>query len=1291
LLDWTKIDNEKTFQRLLNHLFSIECNSPDFIPSSPYIGFDEGWDGFWEGYYPREKACGVWSIQAKWTTKSFNDAFNDLKALCRKELIKSKKNNVNFLRIGTNAELRVNHVRELQELNDDMVDDFKIWHRERLSFRIEKQPFIRFFYFGQPKFPMLIPSSFYFSENEPNLNDSHCSLIKRFSKHLEDVQNFLTSEKDILIIRSNSSDGKSHLMRDISSLVPATAPERQTWAINPGYRNVFDAIQDEISHENKYLLLFDDAHRYLNEIRPILSFIRRKRDHVKIIFSCRSSGYEQLYNLIQELRCENLYDVIDLPDWTDEELIKLLRSILKRDFVENENEIVRSYANPFLISWIGKKINQENGVEFDKLKETIINKINNDAILSLDKKYDSDFITKLLVEIAFIVPFYLSDNKITSTLSEYLKIKVDIFIEIIKKYIEIGILRYVGNSIRFNPDIVGDLYFADYCSKIDEAEKFEKMMIRWYAHKPENMFSNIELSSRYYNSEVIKNILEKVVFLWIGNVNDQSIYVKQFQLKLAYNLAFIIPESVLNLIASYLDINKKSMSSSKLNQREYFFKNLTTDDFGPIIIKLLHIPQLRKSVINLILKMSNSCIEGTYDNYKPMSLIKYSVSPLSHNYKTIMTTLNLFDDPLLKKHEYGLHFIASAVNEILAGRHEYISSSGMKISFGHRYLNKTDEIVKIREKGYRIILGLLESEEIAQIIAGIKIIGNIGITVGDLSIEEQLPLGQIIFDERNKSVKVLGQMLLSTSDYRISSKIETMFLEWWSKNIRGTNDAAQYLSKFDRPEEYLIYKYYTSPDFTIEDFDEMQENAPLENRWRWFIDSFMNRHRDREGIDFDPLVNYLQQTYNDENSIASYLQTLEKLITYEREIQYNPPIIDKWIASEIELFTSIRNDLTIWRTIPDIFKEKIDYVISTKDNNFISIKRREILESLSSIPIDVVITYLNMVIDSDMSKEMMHKHLVELIDIGSSTIIELTTRYMTLIMLKYNDGELIFDIISYIFDNDKMQYSMINNIALTLNNLKSKRLKINDEKLGQFNVKMINYLKNMPNLDWYSQEILEFSLSNVNEVLDFLTYRLSKPIAVSEESVFDDYRAIPFEGFSFIQKKVDSYEKFEFLVDGLLNVHHNVKYIHSHDFMSLLKDISNKIHDDTQKTYIVEYFNRKFEKNNLIDAVEVLNYIDFTENNVPLFLSALNKCEELDQIPYLESILSNIIHVKEGFSTRSGEPPKVYVDIKNNLMKMKELAEPGLVKSMIGESIKSVEKTIQFHLNLDDEIINRRR
>ena len=49
-LSWSKIDDEKTFQNLVNHLFFLECPSTfGFIPFSPYIGKDGGWDGKYQG------------------------------------------------------------------------------------------------------------------------------------------------------------------------------------------------------------------------------------------------------------------------------------------------------------------------------------------------------------------------------------------------------------------------------------------------------------------------------------------------------------------------------------------------------------------------------------------------------------------------------------------------------------------------------------------------------------------------------------------------------------------------------------------------------------------------------------------------------------------------------------------------------------------------------------------------------------------------------------------------------------------------------------------------------------------------------------------------------------------------------------------------------------------------------------------------------------------------------------------------------------------------------------------
>ena len=170
MLDWTLMNNDKIFQRLVNHIFALECNSPGFIPSSPYIGADGGWDGAYEGNY--EGLKGAFSIQAKWTKKNFNDAAASLKTVINDEIQKALGNNVDHLIIATIAELRKEHVTDLESLKPPNLQTLNVWHRETLSLKIEKQPFIRHYFFNKPQFPTFVPSNIYMDSFESKLLQS---------------------------------------------------------------------------------------------------------------------------------------------------------------------------------------------------------------------------------------------------------------------------------------------------------------------------------------------------------------------------------------------------------------------------------------------------------------------------------------------------------------------------------------------------------------------------------------------------------------------------------------------------------------------------------------------------------------------------------------------------------------------------------------------------------------------------------------------------------------------------------------------------------------------------------------------------------------------------------------------------------------------------------------------------------------------------------------------------------------------------------------------------------------
>ena len=332
MLDWSKIDSYERFQKLVSHLFALECNSPGFIPSSPYIGADEGWDVYYKGYYPPEKMEGVYRIQAKWTGKSFSEAVRYLKKEIRKELRSAKKRNVEHLRIATNAELKPRQVLELNSLKTDEVQSLEIWHRENLTIRIEQQPFIRHFFFGDPQHLIFVPWNIYFETLEPHLTFLSSKEIPKFKDYLNRIEHFLLSEEShILIIHAPGGYGKSHLLREIASLAHQINPTRQPWLIRAGFRKMENAIQEEILVDRKYLLIFDDIARNFDDVKPLLAFLRSGSIDLKLILALRSSGVYLLRQLLRESKCSEMSEEIKITNWSRNELIKLLRLTVGKD------------------------------------------------------------------------------------------------------------------------------------------------------------------------------------------------------------------------------------------------------------------------------------------------------------------------------------------------------------------------------------------------------------------------------------------------------------------------------------------------------------------------------------------------------------------------------------------------------------------------------------------------------------------------------------------------------------------------------------------------------------------------------------------------------------------------------------------------------------------------------------------------------------------------------------------------------------------------------------------------
>jgi len=958
LTEWSKIDNEKTFQRLINHLFALECNSPGFIPSSPYIGADGGWDGYYDGYYPLEDKGGIWSIQSKWTSKNFKEATKSLHTEIKEELKKARINGVDHLRIVTNAELKVGQVKKLEKMGDNEPFTLRVWHREELNRRIELQPYLKYYFFGSPQYPKFVPWNIYFDEVEKYLLPVEATKIDRFKYYLNEAEKFVLLEtKNILLIHSPGGYGKSHLLREIAQRVHQIDSGRQPWMARAGIRTMGDALQEEIVSGRKYLLILDDADRYLEEVKPLLSFIRYCNDSIKVILAFRTSGLNYIQEIIRTLRCEELYGEMEISNWSKNDLIQLLRIATGQEKVEDEEGIAAIYANPFLIVWIAMQIKKEPILDFKIVKEKLTNDIEFEAKSCLDGIIPSQKIENFLMNLASIVPFSKEDNQTINTLKQQFDLDSDIIKEAVENLKNAGVLRTIGYSLRFNPDMKGDVYLAYKLDQASNSEWIKRIIQTWVPIFPEKLFINLGASGGYATSNSLKKVLSEIINSWIGSAERTPESVRRERLSFLTKIAHLVPEESLNLMHTYLSSRNPLPSSNK--KVPYALNILTSsDDYSPIILALIGVLSIREKVIEIIEMIDAKNMEGRYNNYKPEALIERFVSPLYNIPSLIMFTLCIFSKWLDKPNKSRSKLVSLALSEVLAGSHQYIESTINGMTIGEKVMKDTLQISKVRDMALDILKKMIHHPLLEIQLLGIQVAEKIGVTSMGRPREEKLPLSDRIAFEHEMVVSELWKLVSLETDFQLLSAIEDLFLKWWAQKTPGTNKVDTYLRKFPREPEYIVFRYFASPDYAIENFDLIEKQAPKENRYKWLIDNFM--FRDYVPEDFQALAEFLNKKYNTENKVVAFLIGLDEKVSRYKHWG-NPPIIPCWAKLSPKLFLSIRGNNELWKKVPQRFKREIDLSLGKIDERIIAKLWSEILSKLPNASSSDVDTFLILV------------------------------------------------------------------------------------------------------------------------------------------------------------------------------------------------------------------------------------------------------------------------------------------------------------------------------------------
>jgi hypothetical protein len=621
----------------------------------------------------------------------------------------------------------------------------------------------------------------YFEQLEPHLIDIH---INKFEKYKSKFIDFIESEQKILEIYAVGGSGKSHLLRYFGNIETEYIPLIFTKTIN------IEEDLKKLDSSKKYLFIFDDIDRFLDQpiLLNLLAYTLSK-SNIKLILSYRTASKEAvktIYRRFNNIRNQEL-EII----WEQDEIEMLVKFLSHNIKEEKATKLAYTFNNnPYLITQAIKG-------DIESIKEFSKKIIEDTKVALTDFNLNDKEIKDLLFHLSLLTP--LSKNN-------------DFDKNIINKLVDNKILRELVSQYRFNPDMIGDLYLANY---VDEnRDNFEKIVENNLKNFSDTVFTNLSYALVYNESDSLQTFIKKIINKWITNKEYKDEY-----LALINKIVYFAPKE------SFIYLEKATKHNNTINLESiepiiskiiYAFKNnIPTED-----LKIEHIIKYLTSetVINLP--------KPYYANQTLDSIFEKLVSPLdTMNFDMILKILKIMKSWIIEDslNEKKIYLLIKAINKLLDSTFEITGYEGgnFYISYQSLDLQNTD-ILNLIQYTKNILLEILESKDIKILDEALDSIYSIGgYRLNDLPEESQKFYINIQKEVLLKCKKILEREV----NIFTVKKIEDLAIDILRfSSIK--NESLEILGMINRTDEYLFYKIIDNEnDGSILDYQKFYDSC----------------------------------------------------------------------------------------------------------------------------------------------------------------------------------------------------------------------------------------------------------------------------------------------------------------------------------------------------------------------------------------------------------------------------------------------------------------------------------
>lgn len=1054
----------------------------------------------------------------------------------------------------------------------------------------------------------------YFELAEPQLvnvtND-------KFKEYESEFINFIQSKNKILEIFAVGGNGKSHLLRYLGNITTEYIPLIFNKQIN------IEEDLKKLDSSKKYLLIFDDIDRYLeqNTLLNLLAYIIQN-PNTKLVLSYRTASKEAIkifYKKFNNIDTQEL-EII----WKEKEIWSLIENLLPQIKEIEVRKLAYTFNNnPYLITQAIQG-DIKNIQEFSK-------KIVEDTKVALtDFNLSDREIKDLLFNLSLLTP--ISKNKIAEN-----------YKNIINKLVEKKILRELTSKYRFNPDIIGDLYLAEYVDT--NKNDFEKIVEDNLQNFSDTVFTNLSYALVYNQNDSLQSFIKSIINKWISNgeytnrnlaLVNKIVYFAPMESFVFLEKAtkYLIPKETNNIPKSGIQefVTTIAMDTSTYNSDN---DAINLESIEPIISKLIfalknNIPTESLTIEHIIKYLTSNVVlslpKPYYDNQTLESIFKKLVSPLDTvNFSVIIESLEIIEKWIdeTKIIDRKIYLLSKVIDSLLSATFDDTRSNGVSITWGQQVLNlKHKEIIKIIEKAKFILFKMLTNKNLnilAQTIESIDDIG--GHRLDSLSKETQK-----FYEDIRKEALIKCIDIVQDNNFKIYSELEKIAINTLNfHNCR--EESLALLEEIQRSDEYIIYQQIKGADFIIYDFQEFKEKLPKEqNKVKdWIFDNIYDKKNINLSEKDKQVIERLVNKYDNYLDFIAFCNILDISGWNSRNILIQ--VLDCWHSKNPILLTEIcinhLNEIND-KNIIDIFKEfafnnkildiNIDNINDSTTNDELRIYINSIFKNFSINDLAILNKIVEMIEEKEQNDIRMFIAIISqklYFTIANQVELYKDLEHIILKFLQWQ-YQYSFDIESYITHH--ILYDTIDNknISSEVKQTLVQIVQCHKIYIDEFGLKPIYKI-----IGYGLEECISI-LYNKLTILD----ENKKPVHIFNY-YFDSSKI---SEVVLLKSFIKSYSDFEILINRVIELYeHPIKFIGADG-----NEYERYIHLDyffkytINQEYITELFNGFFEKNDIEQIKFFYTIVPVNSTYLNIIIQNMNlledKVSENDLINYLRQV-----------------------------------------------------------------------